>query len=126
MRYLKLAWNYILVGLMFDMIKPKVKPTTTIKLSDSATSWANVENPAFYNWWRDEILSNALTQAIIENEPYVIDVDRGCSSRMLQDVFKTLARQFGAETVLKFFKFQNEDDPFQDEEIVDYIKEAEK
>lgn len=76
--------------------------------------------------FRNTVLKPLLEEAIEKKEKLTIDLDDtyGYPSSFLEEAFGGLAREFTSELVLKTIELVSEDDPFEIERIVKYVKEA--
>jgi hypothetical protein len=73
-----------------------------------------------------DVLAPKFQEAINRNLTLAVDLDgtAGYATSFLEEAFGGLARQFGTDEVLQRIEFVTEDEPYLEEDITTYIKEA--
>ena len=86
------------------------------------------EGPFSGEEYRETIIEPAFLEAIKNNSIVKLNLDGpfGYGTSFLEEVFGGLARNYGAEKVLKAFTFISKEEPYLIEDIAQYVKDTEK
>lgn len=73
-----------------------------------------------------DVLAPKFQEAFARNLTLSVDFDgtAGYATSFLEEAFGGLAREFGTDEVLRRLEFVTEDEPYLEEDITTYIKEA--
>ena len=76
--------------------------------------------------FRSELLEPQYLSAKTNGEQLLVDLDGtdGYATSFLEEAFGGLARQFPCDDLLRVLRFKSEDEPFLEDEIRKYIREA--
>lgn len=103
----------------------------TIKISEDYTTIPGVREEIEGDFpgeeFLEEILLPKFKQALSEKKKLFIDLDdtAGYATSFLEAAFGGLAREYkNTKLVLSTLEFKSGDDPFLEEDIIEYIKEA--